>query len=411
MQIPLWDAVWINTHLATMTMAHGYLLDGALAIKDGRIAWLGRMSDLPTGYASLTTTVHDAKGLWMTPGLIDCHTHLIYGGQRSDEFAQRLAGLSYNDIAQQGGGILSTVARTRAASSQELYSAAAKSLRCLLQEGVTTVEIKSGYGLDLDTEIKILQVAHQLADDFPVTIKTTLLAAHAIPPEFAGRQDEYIDYICEKIIPTISQLQLADAIDGFCEKIAFSPKQIEKIFQTAKCYGFAIKLHAEQLSAYGGTQLAARHHALSADHLEYATEEDIAALAQANSTAVLLPGAYYFLQQHQKPPINLLRQYQVPFAIATDYNPGTSPLASLLTAVNMACVLFNVTPDEALLGVTIYAARALAMDENYGSLSVGKMADIALWDIESPAQLVHEIGTHRLCKVLKGGVPHHRDSF
>jgi len=411
MQKPLWDSLWVNVHLATMTPAHGYLFDGALAIKDGRIAWVGHISHLPAGYKALATITYDGHGCWMTPGFIDCHTHLVYAGQRADDFAERLAGASYGNIARAGGGILSTVQATREASAEILYTLSAKRLRCFLQEGVTTIEIKSGYGLDVDNEIKILSVAHQLADKFPITVKTTLLAAHVVPPEFAGRADDYISYICEKTIPTVAKLQLADAVDGFCDHMAFSPAQLSKVFTTAAHYGLEVKVHAEQFSDSQGTQLAARFNALSAAYLEYATEAGIAALAQSDTSAVLLPGAYYYLQSTQKPPIDLLRRYYVPFAIASDFNPSTSPMASLLSAMNMACLLFGATVDEALAGVTINAARALNISMDVGSLAVGKVADIALWDIESPLQLVQELGTHRLFKVIKAGQARHRDSF
>jgi imidazolonepropionase len=403
-QTTRWDALWANVHLATMTEPAGYgeIRDGAIAVRDGHIAWVGRRSDLPTGYK--TTVEHDGKGCWITPGLIDCHTHIVYAGNRSDEFEARLNGASYEEIAQRGGGIMSTVRATRAASEQELLEASLPRIHNLLAEGVTTLEIKSGYGLDLATERKMLRVARRISTTLPVRVKTTFLGAHALPPEFIGRPDEYIEHICKDMLPALAGEGLIDAVDAFCEKIGFSATQTERLFHAARRHGLPVKLHAEQLSDQGGAALTARYHGLSADHLEYLSAEGIAAMAAAGTTAVLLPGAFYFLRETKLPPIQALRAAGVPIAIATDCNPGTSPMTSLPLAMNMACTLFRMTPQEALAGVTVHAARALGIEQTVGTLNPGKAADFALWEIQRPAELAYAIGGSSCRCVVSGGV-------
>lgn len=385
-----WDSLWINVHLATMLDGYGEIRDGAIAVKDGRIAWLGAHADLPEHTPAVT--VHDGKGCWLTPGLIDCHTHIVYAGNRSDEFEARLNGVAYEEIARQGGGILSTVRATRAASDAALMQASLPRVRHLLAEGVTTLEIKSGYGLDLATEARILRVARQLGHDFALRVKTTFLGAHALPPEYAGRADDYIELVCQQMLPALVAQGLVDAVDVFCEKIGFSPSQTERVFQAAQAAGLPVKLHAEQLSDQGGAALTARYRGLSADHLEYLSDAGIAAMAEQGTVAVLLPGAFYFLRETKLPPLHALRAAGVPIAIATDCNPGTSPMTSLLLVMNMACTLFKMTPLEALQGVTRHAARALGLASEIGSLEVGKAADFALWMIERPADLAYFIG-------------------
>ncbi|MBI3283287.1 MAG: imidazolonepropionase [Burkholderiales bacterium] len=387
-----WDSLWLNLHLAGVGDGYGEIRDGALAVKDGKIAWLGAQVDLPPHVAQVT---HDAQGAWLTPGLIDCHTHLVYAGNRSNEFEARLNGVAYEEIARQGGGILSTVRATRNASEAELMLASLPRLRDLLREGVTTLEIKSGYGLDLPTEARILRVARQLGRDFPLRVKTTFLGAHALPPEYAGRADDYIALVCREMLPALAEQGLVDAVDVFCEKIGFSAAQTECVFQAAQALGLPVKLHAEQLSDQGGAALTARYRGLSADHLEYLTDAGIAAMAAHGTVAVLLPGAFYFLRETRLPPLAALRAAGVPVALATDCNPGTSPLTSLLLTMNMACTLFRMTPLEALQGVTCHAARALGLAAQTGTLEVGKAADFALWDIERPADLAYHIGGQR----------------
>lgn len=395
-----WDALWINASLATMAENATPIERGALAIKGGRIAWIGPMDALPAH----DCPVHDAKGAWLTPGLIDCHTHMVYAGNRAGEFAQRLAGKSYADIAREGGGILSTVRATRTASEDELFAASEKRLQPFLQEGVTTTEIKSGYGLDSENEIKMLRVARALGKKYPVTVRTTFLGAHTVPTEFKGDADRYVDLVCNDMLPAIAKEKLADAVDGFCETIAFSPAQIERVFAAAKQHGLAVKLHAEQLSDQNGAALAARYGALSADHLEFASEDGIKAMAKSKTVAVLLPGAFYMLKETRKPPVELLRKHGVPIALASDCNPGTSPTNSLLLMLNMGCILFGLTPEEALLGVTRHAAAALGIAGEVGTLEVGKVADIALWDIASPVELSYRLGYNPCVGVIKNGV-------
>jgi imidazolonepropionase len=378
-----------NARIATMRDGRYSLIDNAaMRVKGGRIEWIGPMDELvPTADEE---DLFDARGALVTPGLVDCHTHLVYAGDRAADFEMRLGGASYADIARAGGGIVSTVKATRAASDAVLRAVSAKRLESLMAEGVTTVEIKSGYGLDVENELRCLGIARSLGSDHSVSIRTTLLGAHAIPPEFAGRADAYIDAVCTQMIPRAATEGLASAVDGFCETIAFSREQVRRVFEAARAHGLAVKLHADQLSDSGGATLAAEHGALSADHLEHASEEGIAALAAAATVAVLLPGAYYFLRETKVPPVDLMRKHGVPIAIATDCNPGTSPTTSLLTTMNMACTLFRLTPEEALAGATCHAAAALGLDDR-GTLEIGKRADFAVWDVESPAHLPWQI--------------------
>lgn len=398
-----WDALWRNVHLATMAgSGYGEIRDAALAIRDGRIAWLGSQADLPPHQVR---EEHDGRGHWLTPGLIDCHTHIVYAGTRSDEYEARLNGASYEEIARLGGGIMSTVRATRAASEQELYEGSLRRVHALLADGVTTLEIKSGYGLDLDTERKMLRVARRIGRELPVTVRTTFLGAHALPAEYAGRADDYIDLVCDTIMPALAQEGLIDAVDAFCETIGFSRAQTERVFAQARALGLPVKLHAEQLSDQSGAALAAQYAALSADHLEYLSQDGIAAMKQAGTVAVLLPGAFYFLRETKLPPLAALRDSGVPVALATDCNPGTSPMTSLLLAMNMACTLFRMTPAEALAGVTVHAARALGMANDIGTLEIGKRADLALWDLSSPGELAYAIGGRPCCTVVAGGRP------
>ena len=400
-----WDSLWLNVHLATMADVHSYgeIRDGAIAVRNGLIAWVGPRADLPAAYSAVT--VYDGQGVWLTPGLIDCHTHIVYAGNRSDEFEDRLNGVSYEAIARRGGGILSTVNATRAASEPQLLEQSRLRVQRLLDEGVTTLECKSGYGLDLATEAKILRVARQLGEQLPVSIRTTFLGAHALPPEYAGRADDYITLVCEQMLPALAAQGLVDAVDAFCEKIGFSAAQTERVFKAAQQHGLPVKLHAEQLSDQGGAALTARYQGLSADHLEYLSEDGIAALAQAGTVAVLLPGAFYFLRETRLPPIAGLRAASVPIAISTDCNPGTSPMTSLLLAMNMACTLFRMTPLEALQGTTCHAAQALGLQQQVGRLAVGLRADFALWRIERPADLSYAIGVNASAGRIVHGVP------
>lgn len=397
------DAVWINANIATMTengQPYGAVHQAALAVKDGVIAYVGPQADLPA-FDSLSTPLYDVAGQWLLPGFIDCHTHLIYAGSRANEFEMRLNGATYQQISASGGGIKSTVGATRAASHEALFVLAKQRLNTLLSQGVTTVEIKSGYGLDLNNEQKILQVASMLAQHHPISIQKTFLGAHALPAEFADNADGYIALVCE-ILPKLQQQQLVDAVDVFCEGIGFSVEQCRKVFNVAQSLGLPVKAHAEQLSNLGGSALVAEFSGLSADHIEFLDEPGIQAMAKAGTVAVLLPGAYYFLRETQLPPIALLRQYQVPMAIATDLNPGTSPLCSVPLMLNMACTLFRLTPEEALLGVTRHAARALGMDDR-GYLQVGQRADFAHYAISQPAELCYQFGVSNLKQLIING--------
>jgi imidazolonepropionase len=399
------DSLWINVHLATMTETgpYGMIENGALAISEGKIAWIGKRNALPPDLESKTVKVYDGEGGWLTPGLVDCHTHLVYGGSRAREFELRLQGATYEEIARQGGGIRSTVTATREANEESLLKQSAPRLVALMQEGVTTVEIKSGYGLDLETEIRMLRVARTLGEKYPVTVMPTFLGAHALPPEYEGRSDQYVDFVCDQVMPQVAAQQLAGAVDTFCESIGFTPEQTERVFRAAKKMGLAIKLHAEQLSDLQGAALAARYGALSADHLEYVSEEGVKAMADSGTVAVLLPGAFYFLRETRVPPIDLLRRYSVPIALSTDCNPGSSPTVSLLLMLNMACTLFRLTPEEALAGVTRNGARALGLQDRIGTLEPGKDADFVTWDISEPAELAYRIGANPMKQVVRQG--------
>lgn len=395
--------VLIKARIASMAGPVGYGLvdDGAVAVADGRIAFAGRREDLPKTFAPWPRI--DLEGRLLTPALIDCHTHLVYGGSRAREFEQRLEGATYAEIAAAGGGIMSTVRATRAASAEHLTVSALARLDALLAEGAGTVEVKSGYGLDLETELRMLRVARDLARHRRVRIRTTFLGAHALPPEFAGRADDYIDFLIGDVLPAAHAAGLVDAVDAFCEGIAFSVEQTRRLFKAATGMGLPVKLHAEQLSNLGGAIMASQFDALSADHIEYLDEAGVAALARAGTVATLLPGAFYALRETQYPPIERLKGAGVPIALSTDCNPGTSPLTSLLLTMNMGCTLFRLTPAESLAGVTINAARALGLQDVTGSIETGKSADFAIFDVEDPAELAYRIGFNPLhCRYLEG---------
>lgn len=381
-----------NVRLATMTSeGYGLIDDGVIVFDHEKIHFAGKRSKAP----DVTAEIIDGLGGLVTPGLIDCHTHLVWAGSRADEFAKRLHGVSYADIAAQGGGIAATVRATRAASEQDLVQVTTPRLQALVREGVTTVEIKSGYGLSLEDERKQLRAARQLAELMPVSVQTTLLAAHAVPPEYKDQADAYIDTVVESIIPTLVAEGLADAVDAFCESVGFTPAQTERVFQAAQAAGVPVKLHAEQLSNQHGSALAARYQALSCDHLEYLDEAGVQAMAQAGTVAVLLPGAFYFLRETKQPPLQLLREYNVPIAVSTDANPGTSPILSLQLMLQMAATLFRMTPEECLRGVTVNAAKALGLHDR-GQLVAGMRADLCLWDVDDPAALTYQFGTNPL---------------
>ena len=390
-----------HANLATMSAQDGYGIvgDAALLIDNQqRIAWLGSDKNLP---ANITNDQEvDCQQRWITPGLIDCHTHLVYAGNRSDEFEQRLQGISYAEIARQGGGIQSTVKATRKASFDELLRATLQRAENLVAEGVTRIEIKSGYGLNLNTERRMLQVARAISKHLPITVHASFLGAHALPPEFSDDADAYIEHICKDMLPALASEGLIDAVDGFCESIGFSAAQIERVFQAAQALNLPVKLHAEQLSNQHGAALVSRYQGLSADHLEYLDEDGIRAMARAGTVATLLPGAFYYLNETRLPPIDLLRKHKICMAVATDHNPGTSPILSLLTTMNMACVLFRLRPDEVLAGVTRYAAKALGVAAECGTLEVGKQAELAVWDIEQPVDLIYGIGRNLLSNIL-----------
>ncbi|MBA3517554.1 MAG: imidazolonepropionase [Rhizobiales bacterium] len=393
------DRLFRRARLATMHPGReglGVIDDGAIAATDGRIVYCGPESEVPGSLARAAAEITDCEGRWITPGLIDCHTHLVHAGDRSHEFELRLQGASYEDIARQGGGILSTVRATRAASEDELIRQSLPRLDTLIAEGVTTIEIKSGYGLNRETEARQLRAARQLAALRPVNVMTTFLGAHALPPEAGGDKDSYIDEVAAATLPALAREGLVDAVDGFCETIAFSPEQIARLFAAATELGLPVKLHADQMSNSGGATLAARFGALSADHLEYADEAGAAAMAKAGAVAVLLPGAFYFLREEKRPPVDAFRKHKVPMAVATDMNPGTSPLTSLLLAMNMAATLFRLTVEECLAGATREAARALGRLGETGTLTPGKYCDLAIWDIERLAELVYRIGFNPL---------------
>jgi len=400
--MPHWDLLLTDARIATLRPGvadYGTIEDGALAVRDGKIAWIGPRCDLP---ASETADTVSVDGRWLTPALIDCHTHLVFAGDRSGEFEQRLQGSSYADIAAAGGGILVTVEATRAAGVDELLDRAIPRIRALQASGAATIEIKSGYGLDLDNELKMLAAAKRLGETEPVSVVTTLLAAHAVPPEYRGRPDAYVDLVCEELLPRAASLGLADAVDAYCESIAFDVDQVETIFRRAAKLGLPVKLHADQLSDGGGAALAARFNALSADHLEYASAEGIRALGRAGTVAVLLPGAFLTLNEAQRPPVEALRSAGVPIAVATDCNPGTSPLCSLTDAMALAARLFGLTPLECLAGTTREAARALGLTDR-GTLETGKRADIAMWDIVHPRELSYWLGAAPLARLFCAG--------
>lgn len=398
-----WDRLWLDVRLATMAgEGYGAVEAGALALEGDRIAYAGPAAGLPGTPASLARIVERLDGRWATPGLIDCHTHLVYGGNRAREFELRLEGATYEEIARAGGGIRSSVAATRKASEGELLKSAGRRLAELVAEGVTTIEIKSGYGLSREAEMKQLRVARKLGEKAGITVATSFLGAHAVPPEFDGQPSRYMDEVIADMLPAIAAEGLADAVDAFCETIGFSPADTERLFQAARRLGLPVKLHAEQLSDQGGAALAAKYGALSADHLEHLSESGIAAMKAAGTVAVLLPGAYYFLRETKLPPIETLRRAGVPIAISTDHNPGTSPALSLLLMMNMAATLFRMTPAEALAGVTTNAARALGLADR-GVLAPGKRADIVFWDIENPAELTYAIGANPRHATVVGG--------
>lgn len=391
----MWDKLWLDANLATMIPggpAYGAIPRGAVGVKDGRIAWIGYAADLPGDRDTLAREIRRCDMAWITPGLVDCHTHLVFGGDRAREFEMRLQGKSYEEIARAGGGIVSTVAATRAASKEQLVESAAKRLGGLTREGVTTVEIKSGYGLDLESEIKMLEAAGELAGRANVRVKRTFLGLHALPPEFKDDRAAYVQLVADVMIPAIAAAGAADAVDAFCENIGFTAEEVDYVFAAARANGLDVKLHAEQLSNQHGAALASRHEALSADHLEHLDDSGIAAMAQAGTVAVLLPGAFYFLREKQLPPIDKLRAAGVAMAVASDCNPGTSPMTSPLAALNMACTLFRLTPEEALAGTTREGARALGLLDDIGTLEVGKAADFAVWDVKHPAELSYWLG-------------------
>ena len=391
------EGLWHNAKLLPSGDPGHAIANGAVAVHQGRLAWVGALDQLPEAFAKLPR--HDVGGRWITPGLVDCHTHLVFAGQRADEFAMRLQGVSYEEIARRGGGIVSTVRTTRMASEEQLYAASASRLENLLSEGVTAVEIKSGYGLDLATERKQLQVARQLGAHYPVSVHTTFLGAHALPPEYAGRADAYIEHVVGTMLPTLAGEGLVDAVDVFCDRIGFTVAQTERVFAAALDLGLPVKIHAEQLSNCGAAHLATRYQALSADHLEYLDEPGVVAMSEAGTVAVLLPGAFYFLRETRLPPLDLLRRYEVPIALATDLNPGSSPATSLLLMLNLACTLFRMTVTEALTGITQHAARALGQAHRHGLLTAGRSADFVVWDIESPAELAYWFG-HNPCRCV-----------
>lgn len=403
MRLKLWQHCTLATLQPDARHPYGLIEDGALVVDGTVLHWLGPRRELPPELLKRCVQQHDAGGALITPGLIDCHTHLVYGGNRAHEFELRLKGASYEDIARQGGGIAATVQATRSASPEVLKAQSQVRLRQLLAEGVTTLEIKSGYGLALAHERKTLLVARALGRDHAVAIRTTFLGAHALPPEFAGRPDDYVDEVL-RMLPVLQAEGLIDAVDAFCERIAFSPAQIARVFAAARQLGLAVKLHAEQLSDSAGAQLGASFGALSCDHLEWLSEEGAAAMAAAGSVAVLLPGAFYFLRETRLPPVELLRRHRVPMAISTDCNPGSSPCTSLLLMLNMACTLFRLTPEEALAGVTRHAAQALGLQDR-GVLAPGRRADFVLWDVQHPAQLSYALGANPCRQTIFNGEP------
>ncbi len=394
----MWDKIWYNGPLATMAEDNGYGLipDAAVAVDDGRIAWIGPLDELPGPIDEIAGDCHDLGGALLTPGLIDCHTHLVYSGNRAREFELRLEGASYEEIARAGGGILSTVSATRAASEDELFESTKRRLQPLLADGVTTIEIKSGYGLTVADEMKMLRAARRLEAACRVRVRTTFLGAHALPPEYADDRQGYIDLVCQQMIPAVAAAGLADAVDGFCENIAFTTGEMAQVFDAAVKYGLPVKLHAEQLTDQKGAVLAAGYKALSVDHLEYVAEDGVEAMADAGSVAVILPGAFYFLRETQLPPIDLFRHHGVAMALASDANPGSSPVCSLLLMLSMGCTFFRLTPTEALAGLTRHAATALGLAAEIGTLEIGKAADFAIWQVPEPATLAYAIADRPL---------------
>ena len=404
------DTIWRNARIATMSAGsrnYGIIEDGLIAAQDGRIAWVGAASEAPQFDA---IHLHDLQGRWITPGLVDCHTHLVYGGNRALEFEQRLQGATYEEISRAGGGIVSTVRETRNATLEMLIYQATPRLESLMADGVTTIEIKSGYGLNVETEIKMLEAARALAEDHNIRVQTTFLGAHALPPEADGDSDAYIQQVCEEQLPAVAAAGLADAVDAFCEGIGFSNDQTRRVFEAARVHGLPVKLHAEQLSNLGGAALAAEFGGLSADHLEYVDEPGIEAMVKAGTVAVILPGAFYFLRDTHVPPVDLMRKHGVPMALASDSNPGSSPMGSLLLALNMACTLFHMTPVEALASVPCNGAAALGLQDETGSVEVGKACDLAVWDIEHPAELSYTIGLNRLHMRVWNGLVEYKTS-
>ena len=383
---------------------YGAIPDAVLVTREGRIEWLGEAADAPSELVADPAETLDAAGGWATPGLIDCHTHLVFGGDRAREFELRLQGASYEEIARAGGGILSTVKATRAASEDDLFASAGERLSTLLAHGVTSVEVKSGYGLDLESELRMLRVARRLADEYPIRVSTTLLGAHALPPEFETDRNAYLSLVCDQMIPTAAAEGLADAVDAFSEGIAFTREECARVFEAGARHGLAVRLHADQFSDLGGAALASEHAARSADHLEYASEAGVQAMAEAGVTAVVLPGAFYFLGGTQAPPIEAFRRNGVPIAVATDLNPGSSPVGSPLAAMNMACVLFGLTPEEALAGMTRNAAPVLGAAGELGTLEVGARADVSVWSVRRPAELSYWVGSNPCSAVVQNGL-------
>ena len=397
--------LFVGARLATLAPDRpglGLVEDGAVLVRDGRIAFAGPRADLPLAVSADAETI-DCEGRWITPGLVDCHTHLVHAGNRAREFEMRLAGATYEEVARAGGGIVSSVAALRAAGEETLLSDTLPRLDALLAEGVTTIEVKSGYGLDLASERKALAVARRLGEVRDVTVRTTFLGAHALPPERRDDRDRYVTEVADVMLPALAADGLVDAVDGFCEGIAFTPAEIARVFDRARALGLPVKLHADQLSNLGGAALAARYGALSADHLEHTDEAGAVAMAASGTVAVILPGAFYFIRETQRPPVDLFRRHGVPMAVATDCNPGTSPLTSILLAMNMAATLFRLTVDECLAGITREAARALGLAADRGTLEAGKRADLAIWSIGSPAELVYRMGFNPLHRRIVGG--------
>lgn len=398
-----WDAIWVNARLVTCVNGYGMMDEAAIAVKGDKIAWLGTMKQLPGTPASLASDVYDVNGACIVPGFIDCHTHLVYGGNRAQEFERRLNGESYTSIAKSGGGIQSTVAATRAASEQSLFESALFRVQQMMQHGTSVIEIKSGYGLDLETELKLLRVIRRLKQSLPITITATFLGAHVVPVDYKNDPDAYVDYVIETMLPEIASEKLADAVDVFCESIAFTLQQTKRIFEKAMSLGLKIKCHAEQLSHTGAAELAANLGAQSVDHLEHLKVADIAAMRKNQTVAVLLPGAFYFLQETKLPPIDELRKQAIAMALATDANPGTSPIYSLTLILSMACLLYKFTPEEALLGITIHAAAALGLEKEVGSLAVGKRANFNTWAISHPSELSYYMGIRLLQTMVIDG--------